>query len=351
MATLLRDPDIGQYDILAIQEPWTTLFDTTTHHPAKDQFHLCYPDKDESGPARVCFFINKRFDHSRWHFKEASRDLCSLNLVLGTEEGQQIMVHNVYNPTQTATERRSTLPLLSRALEQSSQHEQIVVGTSTSITSYGEVTGPSERTPMPLNSSPSLKTTVLPATLPQALSLTKQQANTPNKKAELLKKTFLLVLPETDLEDIENADYPAAIAMPPITPEIKEAIEESFPLKALGPDGITNKALQIASPWIKKHLTKTFNRSLTLGYYPKHFRQSTTVVLRKSGKDNYTVPKAYRPIALLNTTGKVMEAVTAKRLSYIAETHDLLPATHMGGRKLRYAKHALHHIIDKIYDA
>ncbi|KAH7462407.1 hypothetical protein FOMA001_g18559 [Fusarium oxysporum f. sp. matthiolae] len=181
---------------------------------------------------------------------------------------------------------------------------------------------------------------------------TKQQAITPSEKAELLRKTFFPVPPDTYIEDIENANYPAPTAMPPITTrEIEEAIEEAAPLKAPGPDGITNKALQIASPWIKHHLTKIFNQSLTLGYYPEHFRQSTTVVLRKPGKDNYTVPKAYRPIALLNTTGKIMEAVIAKRLSYLAETHNLLPDTHMGGRKLRSTEHALHLIIDKIYDA
>ncbi|KAG6979043.1 RNA-directed DNA polymerase from mobile element jockey [Fusarium oxysporum f. sp. conglutinans] len=181
---------------------------------------------------------------------------------------------------------------------------------------------------------------------------TKQQAITPSEKAELLRKTFFPVPPDTDLEDIENANYPAPTAMPPITTrEIEEAIDEAAPLKAPGPDGITNKALQIASPWIKHHLTKIFNQSLTLGYYPEHFRQSTTVVLRKPGKDNYTVPKAYRPIALLNTTGKIMEAVIAKRLSYLAETHNLLPDTHMGGRKLRSTEHALHLIIDKIYAA
>ncbi|CVL08851.1 uncharacterized protein FMAN_14093 [Fusarium mangiferae] len=128
MATLLRDPDIGRYDILAIQEPWKNPFDTTTHHPAKDKFHLCYPDKDQDSPARVCFFINKRLDHSKWHFKVESRDLCSLDLEVGTEEEQHIVIHNVYNPTQDAPERRGTLPLLDQVLELSSQHEQVIVG-------------------------------------------------------------------------------------------------------------------------------------------------------------------------------------------------------------------------------
>ena len=75
------------------------------------------------------------------------------------------------------------------------------------------------------------------------------------------------------------------------------------------------------------------------------------MVLRKPGKDNYTTPKAYRPIALLNTIGKIMDSIIAKRLSYLAEAFGLLPDTHMGGRKLRSTEHALHHILDKIYEA
>jgi len=35
----------------------------TTHHLAKDIFHLCYLDGDEEGPARVYFFVNKRLNY------------------------------------------------------------------------------------------------------------------------------------------------------------------------------------------------------------------------------------------------------------------------------------------------
>ena len=51
------------------------------------------------------------------------------------------------------------------------------------------------------------------------------------------------------------------------------------------------------------------------------------VVLRKPGKGDYTVPGAYRPISLLNTLGKLLEAVMAKRLSYYVEKYGLLPNT------------------------
>ena len=48
--------------------------------------------------------------------------------------------------------------------------------------------------------------------------------------------------------------------------------------------------------------------SIDLGYFPKSFKQMNTVVLRNPGKPDYTVIKAYRPIALENTLGKILES-------------------------------------------
>ena len=72
-------------------------------------------------------------------------------------------------------------------------------------------------------------------------------------------------------------------------------------------------------------------------------------MIRKPDKDDYTVPKAYRPIALLNTIGKIMDAIIAKRISYVTEAHQLLPKTHIGGRKARSTDHAIYIILEKIY--
>jgi hypothetical protein len=168
----------------------------------------------------------------------------------------------------------------------------------------------------------------------------------------LFREVFFPIPPEADLSDIEHAVYNDRINTPPITEqEVEEAIRETAPFKAPGPDGIINKVLQVAAPRIRTHLTRIFNQSIRLGYCPQHFRESTTVVIRKPGKDNYTVSKAYRPIALLNTTGKIMDSIIAKRLNFLAETFKLLPETHMGGRKLRSTENAIHHILDKIYEA
>jgi hypothetical protein len=53
----------------------------------------------------------------------------------------------------------------------------------------------------------------------------------------------------------------------------------------------------------------------------------------------------------MNTIGKIIDAVIAQRLSYLAKTYYVLPLTHIGGRKMRLTKHALYAVTYKIYKA
>ena len=56
------------------------------------------------------------------------------------------------------------------------------------------------------------------------------------------------------------------------------------------------------------------------------------MVLRKPGKPSYEDPKAYRPIALLNTLGKLFSSIVADDLSHFCETREILPRNQFGGR-------------------
>jgi len=49
------------------------------------------------------------------------------------------------------------------------------------------------------------------------------------------------------------------------------------------------------------------NSCITLGYWPNYFKISTTIVILKPNKSLYNQPKAFRPIVLLNTLGKLIE--------------------------------------------
>jgi hypothetical protein len=95
-------------------------------------------------------------------------------------------------------------------------------------------------------------------------------------------------------------------------------------------------------------LSTIFNSSIELGYCLKHFRNSITVILRKLGKENYTNGKSYCSIALLNTIGKILNSIIAQRISYIAETYELLPKTHLRDRKAFSTDHAIHPLVEKV---
>jgi endonuclease/exonuclease/phosphatase family metal-dependent hydrolase len=177
-------------------------------------------------------------------------------------------------------------------------------------------------------------------------------AQQPEEKAETLRQSFFPPPHQADISDINGFQYPPAIECPDITPqEIERAVRGAAPNKAPGTDGIPNAILHQTIGILLPYLHKLFNACLQRGYYPAHFKESITVVLRKPGKDDYTQPKSYRPIALLNTLGKAFEAILANRLSYLADTHDLLPNRHTGGRKLTSTDHAIHLLLQSIHKA
>ena len=91
--------------------------------------------------------------------------------------------------------------------------------------------------------------------------------------------------------------------------------------------------------------------SLATGIVPRQWKEARLIPLKKPDKGNYTVAKAWRPISLLPTLGKLLESVVAERMSYLAETYHLLPANHFGARKQRSAEQALILLQEHIYKA
>ena len=88
-----------------------------------------------------------------------------------------------------------------------------------------------------------------------------------------------------------------------------------------------------------------------LGHFPRPFKETTTLILRKPNKPNYTKPNAYRPIALENTIGKVLESIMAEHVSYLCETFNLLPKHHFGGRPGRTTEDAMLILSESIHQA
>jgi hypothetical protein len=100
---------------------------------------------------------------------------------------------------------------------------------------------------------------------------------------------------------------------------------------------------------VGNHVPWLYNTSLKLQHIPRLWKTARIVTLRKPGKADYTLPKAFRPISLLLTISKGLEAAVAARLSFITETYNLLPTNHFSARPRRSAEQALNVLVENIY--
>jgi hypothetical protein len=99
------------------------------------------------------------------------------------------------------------------------------------------------------------------------------------------------------------------------------------------------------------YLTQIFRAVFSLRVYAKQWSEIITCVLQKPGKPRYDVPKAYRPIALLNSIPKLLTSIIAEEVTHLTEWHQLLPATHFGGRPRHTTTDSLHLLTNTIKTA
>ncbi|QRV96882.1 Reverse transcriptase from transposon X-element protein [Ceratobasidium sp. AG-Ba] len=175
--------------------------------------------------------------------------------------------------------------------------------------------------------------------------------HTTNKqKGAALHESFF---PVAQNPHIEPAEYPDPVeAFQNITKEqLNRVITNLKPYKTPGPDAIPNAMFKECRKTLVHWLLPVFRATFTLKYYPQSWKESNTVVLRKPGKKDYTVPKAYRPIALLNVVSKLLSACVADSLNDLVERHGLLPEHHFGGHHGRSTSDAMQVISSFIKDA
>lgn len=144
------------------------------------------------------------------------------------------------------------------------------------------------------------------ACIPPLITTTNGQQRTTasnTEKAAALASTFFPPPPPSNL--IPETQHPQPLKGVKLFTRnaIKEAISKLHPHKAPGPDRIPNIVLMKCIDVLIDHLYFLYRAILELEIYPSRWLLSTTIVLRKPGKTAYDVPKAYRPIGLLDTLG------------------------------------------------
>ena len=108
--------------------------------------------------------------------------------------------------------------------------------------------------------------------------------------------------------------------------EFKSAISKCSDASAPGPDKLTWCHLKfiVNQDACLTNIINIANSCINLGYWPKYFKVSSTIIIPKPNKSLYDQPKAFRPIVLLNTLGKLIEKVIAERLQFTVASNDFI---------------------------
>jgi len=96
--------------------------------------------------------------------------------------------------------------------------------------------------------------------------------------------------------------------------EFLSAISKCGDSSSPGPDRLTwhHWKIIVKNDACLSNVINIADACINLGHWPRYFKVSTMVVIPKPNKSSYDNPKAFRPIVLLNTLGKLIEKVIAE---------------------------------------
>ena len=119
--------------------------------------------------------------------------------------------------------------------------------------------------------------------------------------------------------------------------EFRSTITKYNVLSTPSPDKLVWKHLKhiLRDKLCLKSIINITNACLDINYWPSHFKTLTTIVILKSNKTSYNIPKLFRSIVLLNTLGKLIEKVIGDRLQFYVISNNFIHQSQLGGLKFK----------------
>ena len=125
---------------------------------------------------------------------------------------------------------------------------------------------------------------------------------------------------DDNVEHLPNQDGENDDNWPDLTEnELQNAINLFNPKKACGPDAINFTIVQKSFQSLKNVFLMIYSKFIRISYHPLCWRTGLGAVLKKPNKSDFSLPKSYRIITLLNCLGKIAEKIVANRLAYFGE--------------------------------
>ena len=115
--------------------------------------------------------------------------------------------------------------------------------------------------------------------------------------------------------------------------EVQKIIKGLKNSSATGIDYIDTRTLKLIADYVSVPLAHIINLSISSGIFPKVWKWAKVVPLLKSNTADATLPKSYRPVALLPIMSKILERVVFGQLVKYLEDNKLIHPNLHGSRK------------------
>lgn len=138
---------------------------------------------------------------------------------------------------------------------------------------------------------------------------------------------------------LSNSPSQSFFMQPTDEVEVSALILNLKPNSAPGLDGLGNNLIKSVMGHLLTPLTAIFNMSLSTGVFPGIWKEALVIPIFKAGLEND--PSNYRPISLLPTFSKLLEALVNKRLVKYLEDNKLLSDKQFGFRRSKSSEDAI----------
>ncbi|KAF8760160.1 Reverse transcriptase (RNA-dependent DNA polymerase) [Rhizoctonia solani] len=161
-------------------------------------------------------------------------------------------------------------------------------------------------------------------------------ATHPHHKAENLAKQFFpsIANPNISLHPLGIRAMTKRPFQEISTDEIANAIKCTSNKSSPGAFGSNYRLLKWAFWCDTSIFVNLFNLCLRIGYHPSVLRNCVIAPIPKPRRQDMSLPKNYRPIALLETLSKLLEKVITTRITSEAGKHSLIPHSQFGGKDI-----------------
>ena len=114
--------------------------------------------------------------------------------------------------------------------------------------------------------------------------------------------------------------------------EVENALQTTSNSSSPGISQISYKFIKFSFPHISSFFISLLNSILDFSYHPILWRQALVVVIPKPNKNDYSSPRSYRPISLLECFSKLLEKIIANRISFDTVHNNIIPPNQFGGK-------------------